>query len=218
MKKVLVLMVSSVLVAAFLFTGCHVRNNVVHHLDKTKVDSFTSLELDIDVAKIDVITNSDEYAIEYNIMNQDIEYKVENDVLKIDADTIDKLGFKKTENCYVKIYIPEGCEFKNVDCTCEVGSINMRDLTVDSMSVTSSVGDVNLDDIVVNTELSVTNDVGNTDVKLANEEYSYSVSSDVGSVSINGKSYNGFEISKSHKADNGPEINLVSATGRVKLA
>lgn len=220
MKKLIGVMVSSVLVAGFVFAGCSSQKlfhkSVVYSLDKTEVDSFTSMDLDIVVAKIDIIPTADEFAIEYSVMNQNIEYSVKNNVLEVKAEQIDEVN--EVKESYVKIYIPEDYEFEDIECSCEVGSIYLNDLTADNISIDSTVGNVELQGVVVNKELKVSNNVGNTIIDLENDDFSYSVKSDLGKVNIKGEDYSGFDVDKEYEADNGPMVTIESNTGDVKLA
>lgn len=216
MKKLISALVV-VLVGSWFLAGC-ARNNVVEHLDKTEVDSFKSMNLDIDVAKVDVIPTGDEFAIEYNLMNQEVEYSVKNDVLTFEADTIDKWGIENSENCYVKIYVPEDYEMEKFECECAVGSVNINDISANKISINCDVCDVDLKDVLVNTNLKVTSAVGVTDIKLANDDFSYAVKSDLGSISVKGNSCAGFEIMKKHTVKDGPMVDVSSNTGRIKIA
>ena len=220
MKKLIGVMVSSVLIAGLVLGGCSSQKlfhkSVVYSLDKTEVDSFTSMDLDIAVAKIDIIPTGDEFAIEYSVMNQNIEYSVKNNVLKVKAEEIDEVN--EVKESYVKIYIPEDYEFEDIECSCEVGSIYLNDLTADNISIDSSVGNVELQGVVVNKELKVSNNVGNTKIDLENDDFSYSVKSDLGKVNIKGEDFSGFDVDKEFKADNGPMVTIESNTGDVKLA
>lgn len=221
MKRIITTVLMVVLGTMVWATGCSIEpftpEDSVRKLDKTTIDSFSNIEMDIDVSEIDIIPTSDEFAIEYNIVNQDIDYSVKDDVLTVDATKFDSWGHIDCKNSYIKIYVPENSELTNIDCTCDVGRINISDLVADTVTIDSSVGDLNLDNILVNTNLKIKNSVGDTDVNLANGDCSYKVTSSVGGVRINNNSYSGLDVNMDHKSDNGPKVTIDSSTGYVEL-
>lgn len=219
MKKLNVVIVA-VLGFAILSTGCSIKpftKDTVYTLDKTTIDSFSNIDMNIDVSEIDIIPTSDDFAIEYNIVNQDIDYSVKGDVLTIDTSKFKSWGATDCKDSYIKIYVPENSELTNIDCTCLVGMIRISDLTADTMTIDSSVADLRLENILVNSNLKIKNSVGSTDVNLANSDCSYKVTSSVGGVKINDNSYSGLDVNMNHKSENGPKVTINSSTGHVKL-
>lgn len=201
-------------VMAAVVTGC---NAETVELSKTSIDSFNSVKLDVEVAEIDIIPSADEFAIEYSITGQNVDYSVEDDVLTVNTKAIGHGSTFNTKRSYIKIYVPEGSEFVSLDYDGDVGDINIKDISFEEVDISTDVGNVDLTNITVIDSISVKTAVGNVKVDLANSDCSYEVSADIADININGSSYDGMDVKKSYDSDEGPEVIIKTDCGRINL-
>lgn len=207
-------------IAAAVLSGCSgkIAENVkIEDLNKTAIDSFSSIHLDVDVAAVDIIPEAGVFAIEYHIVNQDVAYSVKEGTLTLTAEGGKVISVNKNEHSFIKIYVPEGSEFTGIDCKCDVGDIHIEKIKVDNMTIDTDVGNVTLLDIEVNENLDVETDVGNIEANLANSDCSYNFSTDVGKIVINGTEFSGIDVKKHDTSEQGPQVNLTTSTGDISF-
>lgn len=215
-RKAIALIMSAAIAAAVL-SGCSGAKIKTEDLKKTATDSFSSIRLNVDAAKVDVIPEADTYAIEYHIANQTVDYSVKDGVLTLKATGDKKVNINYTEQSYIKIYVPESSEFAGIDCESNVGDVRIGKIKADDITVISDVGNVILSDITVQKNLNVKTAVGNIEVDLANTDCSYNISADVAQIVINGESFSGIEVKKSYASANGPQVTISTATGSIRF-
>lgn len=213
-KKVITIIMGALLVALML-SGCIGKNDSVDDLSKTTIGSFSSMNFDVSVAQIDIIPGGDEFAMEYHIVNQSVDYGVENGVLAMNVGGNEKVSINSDDKSYIKVYVPEGSEFSSVECKVGVGEVGIQSIKADDMSVKADIGSVTLSDIKVNKMLSVKTEVGNMEVALANSDCSYNIKADIANVTINDEEHTGLNFEEKHKSQNGPQVNLTTNTGDI---
>ena len=213
-KAIKMMIVSMMMLTLF---GCSSQNAKIEDLEKTTTDSFNNINLNVDVAKIDIIPSSDEFAIEYHIVNQNVDYSIKNETLELSAKAGKKASVNKIDISYIKIYVPEDSEFTNINYKGDVGSIHIKCIKVDDMKIITDVGNVALVDIYVNDKLSIKTDVGNIDAALTNADCSYDIRTDIAKISINGKEFSGVEVNKKNNSTHGPKVKLITDTGNINF-
>lgn len=218
-RKVIAIMMSVSIVFAVM-TGCSVQtaeNAKLEELSKTSVENFNSINLDVNVATVDIIPEADEFAIEYHIENQDVDYSVKDGMLTFNAKGSSNNGINLNERSYVKIYVPSDSEFSVIDCKCNVGDINIEKIKVDNMTLNTAVGNVTLQNIEVNENLDVETNVGNVDTNLTNADCSYDIATGVGKILINGAESSGLDVKKNDASAQGPQVNINTDTGNISF-
>lgn len=208
-------MMMSILLAAAVLSGCSVTNGKTEDLKKTAIDSLSSINFDVDVAAIDIIPDADEFALEYHIVNQDVDCSVKDGVLTLNAKGAKSISINSDDESYIRLYVPEGSEFASIDCEGDVGDIHMESIKADDMSVKTDVGNAKLSDITINETLNVKTDVGNVEVALANSDCSYNIKADIATILINGTEFSGMDLEKSHTSEHGPQVNITTDTGNI---
>lgn len=186
-------------------------------LEKTTIDSFSSIKVDVDVASIDLIPEANAFAIEYHIVNQDVDYSVKDGALTLIAKGGKNVTVNSDDISYIKIYVPKGAAFTSIECDADVGDIKIEKINVDDMTIHTAVGNATFSDINVNKQLSIETEVGNIEVSLTNADSSYNIKADMAEVMINGKKFSGVDIKKSHTSKNGPQVDLATQTGNIKF-
>jgi hypothetical protein len=148
-----------------------------YKLPKTKIDSYTNLNLKItSYADINVLPSDDDnYYIEYvlNGRYSKPSYQIENDTFSMGQNnygaTFLNLGFFDTEttsvNAYINLYIPTNKSLGEVTIYNDTGDVSIDSLTADSADIDIEYGDVNLKNNVYETlNLSLdTSDISATD-------------------------------------------------------
>lgn len=217
--KVIAIMLG-VLIAASLLSGCSMGTNEkkkTEDMQKTAVESFSSISLEVGVAAVDIIPEADEFAIEYHIVDQTVEYSVKDGLLTMTAKGGNVITVNDNEQSYIKIYVPQGSEFDAIDCTTDVGDVRIEKCKVDAMTINTDVGKLNISAVEVNKTLTVKTAVGDVDIALVNTECSYDISADVGDISINGIDHSGMDVTESYSAENGPQVSITTATGNINF-
>lgn len=221
MKTFRKVMVMIAFIAATVLSGCShksAENAKIENLNKTALESFSSIRLEVDVASVDIIPEASGFAVEFHIVNQNVSYSVKNGVLKLTAEGREVVTINNTERSYIKIYVPEDCEFTEIDCRCDVGAICIGKIKADNISIDTDVGNVTLLDIEVKKELVVDADVGNAEISLTNPDCSYDISAGVGKVVINGAEYSELGVKKSHTSKQGPKVQINTGTGSIRFS
>lgn len=119
-------------------------------MEKTKIDKFNSISMDVEYADIEIIP-SDDYYLEYALSsNQSPVYSVKNGLLdfsqtqKSSYFNFSFFSFSPDFNrSAVKLYVPENAHFKNIDIKLSSGDISTEaNIQTDALSVNSEYGDI----------------------------------------------------------------------------
>lgn len=122
-------------------------------LEKTTLDSFSNMNIDVDAAKIYFKQNdSDEYAIEYKLYSSGVKCEVKNDTLLVEQNpeqinfNFNFFNFPDVSDCYLTVYYPEGCDFDSIKVDSSAGAINaVEGLNCSLLDMDSSAGAIKLD-------------------------------------------------------------------------
>ncbi|MDE6024675.1 MAG: DUF4097 family beta strand repeat-containing protein [Lachnospiraceae bacterium] len=159
-------------------------------LEKTKIDSFSSIDIDVQYANVNFVA-ADDYYIEYDITADSSEpYFIHNDTLTFNDSSRTyfhiNIGLNHNTNDkhkeYVTIYYPEGADFKMLKADLDMGSIeitgaNIKELDLDldmgslaidncnikSISSSLDMGSITIMDCIINTA-DFDLDMGNLDI------------------------------------------------------
>lgn len=124
---------------------------------KIKIDEFSSMNIDLEYADLEVIP-SDDYYLEYRIegSNRKPVWSVKNGKLTFNEREMKGFGsfmvwgttpFESDGNYKVKIYIPEDKALENVRISSDDGDVVLPDLTVKSLSTTCEYGDLSVESL-----------------------------------------------------------------------
>lgn len=167
------------------------------------LDEFNTIKVDADVMDLNIEYGSN-FSLSYYCNEKLIpDYKVKDGVLTVtqNSDLTSLWGGNK--KCSVTITVPEELEF--VDIASDVGDIDLKNLSIKTLTLTADVGDIDiirctlgqvtltadLGDIDVENssfiELKATNDVGDTDIEssISLSDYEIDLKTDIGEVEVN---------------------------------
>lgn len=161
-------------------TGIHSTGNrpdkKAHVLEKTKLEEFNKVSMDIDYADLEIIP-SDDYYIEYRLSGSDgePEYKIDNDSLifreKPKNGNFMFFNFGNfswsndyNEKYYVKLYMPEDKMYEKIQIYNDSGDLNAGILKAEDMSLEVEYGDIGVESLNSKT-LAVSLDSGDFKAK-----------------------------------------------------
>lgn len=153
-------------------------------LDKTELDSFSNMDIQINVGDINIIP-SDQYAIEYALDVIRVDYAVDGDTLvvtteaKPDVSIAFDIGINN--EYYINIYVPSDAVLGNVSLNGNVGDIELDSLSCQSLVISSNTGDINMVQCSVSGRADISSNVGDVAVNGGNYGDAY-ITSDVGDV------------------------------------
>ncbi len=169
----LFIVVIGVIVILFLENGTRVL------LDK-KYDHLDGIVIESDLADIDIeyIHALDVNILIYGRKNDDFNYYVEDDILYINKKST--RGFCLF-NCKDKmiLYLPE--EFHSLNVNTEMGKVSASQITFDTVTINSTIGDISLDTVK---EANITSDLGKVTIKKIDATGDSNITTKAGDVTI----------------------------------
>lgn len=158
-------------------------------------DAFENINIEASVNNIEIVS-SNKYKVElkYDETYGKIDYKVENDTLKI-AQNPYKKSMNIIVNNYIKIYVPKDVKVKNLNISLEVGNITLENLDINKSTFKSKVGNMEIKQCLVN-EVDASVDKGNIDINESTINKNLKLKSDVGNSNLNGKFLGHINISE----------------------
>lgn len=148
------------------------KNNSFQRLKKTQTDPFTSLDINLSYADLELIP-SDGYYIEFSA--SDVEYSVSNGTLIISESYNDSLGTtffsffngptffggsRKNEFGIIKVYYPQASSLVSAGIKCSFGDIKIDGLSAENLELQIDCGDLRLSNTYA-ADFSVNSDFGN---------------------------------------------------------
>lgn len=144
-------------------------------LEKTKVDPFTSIDLELNNATVKLIP-SDGYYVEYRLLkigSGEQSYKVSNDTFtfkeNVGRSNVTFLNFfsgpvffGNSENCYFNLYVPEDIYFDIVNIFNASGDVSLCDIRAGELTLDLSFGNLQLQKAVAD-NMDLTLNSGNLD-------------------------------------------------------
>lgn len=163
--------------------------------ESKEFDAFENINIKASVNNIEIVS-SNKYKVElkYDETYGKIDYKVENNTLKIDQNPYKK-NMNIIVNNYIKIYLPKDVKVKNLNISLEVGNINLENLDINKSTFKSEVGNMEIKQCLVN-EVDASLDKGNIDINESTINKNLELKSDVGNSNLNGKFLGYINISK----------------------
>lgn len=163
--------------------------------ESKEFDAFENINIEASVNNIEIVS-SNKYKVElkYDETYGKIDYKVENDTLKI-AQNSYKKSMNIIVNNYIKIYVPKDVKVKNLNISLEVGNITLENLDINKSTFKSKVGNMEIKQCLVN-EVDASVDKGNIDINESTINKNLKLKSDVGNSNLNGKFLGHINISE----------------------
>lgn len=155
------------------------------HFEET-VDTFEKISFDVDLSEIEIRTGND-YRISYKCTENLIpEYEVKNGILQV-TQTSKNPHFPKrngNDNCTIIITIPQDASLLDITGYCDLGDVELNNLTADNISITCDLGEIVLSNV---SATSITCDCDLGDCEIDNCSFdNLTIDNDLGSVEVSG--------------------------------
>ncbi|MBQ9278931.1 MAG: DUF4097 family beta strand repeat protein [Lachnospiraceae bacterium] len=209
--------------------------------EKTKLDKFYSIDIDLDTESVELIP-SDDFYIEYAVYSYNknvVPYSVNDKTLKIEVK--DKLfvfdlfdwGNKNKKESYIKIYYPEDMNFDDLNANMDMGSLEITKGSFDKVYINLDMGsleasdchlgkaeiDLDMGSMELNnvslSKLDANLDMGSAELTLLKDgknDYGYSLEVDLGSIEVIGK-----EQGRKYEADGDNLIEIECDMGDIEI-
>lgn len=180
------------------------------HFDET-LNTFDKISFDVDLSEIEIITGND-YHISYKCTENVIpEYEVKNGTLQI-TQTSKNPHFPKrngNDNCEIIITVPRDAALSDITGYCDLGDVELSNLTADNISITCDLGEASLSNVSATSitcdcnlgscemdgcdfdNLTINNDLGSVEVNgsISLSDYTMKLSASMGGIEVNDKDY-----------------------------
>ncbi len=221
-----------------------INNRNSQYIQNLNIEKFNDIEINVEFSNIEFL-HSDNYGIEISYYEYTdgfddyfIDYEINNGVLEINSYHTDNkkfgIGFNnnnfnnfKSNDNYIKIYIPYGAEFDNIDIKNDFSNLNLMNLDVEinNLIIDSEFGNVDIKDIIsYNTDINmefgnlnlggeilndtnITSEFGNVylNPSLKENQYNYNCSAEFGGIYINNQI-----IKKNSKSSKNYDVDFTS--------
>lgn len=133
----------------------------------TEIDSFNSIDADIDYGTI-YVKNGDTYKIEAINVSNNFKYKVKNNELVIDYAKKNSFLNTKNNNSKIIITIPKEANCDNYDFEIGASKLYISDLEIANLKLTIGAGDANVINLKITEDFKLKVGAGNVKIKDAN--------------------------------------------------
>lgn len=205
------------------------------HFEET-IDTFEKISFDVDLSEIEIRTGND-YRISYKCTENLIpEYEVKNGILQV-TQTSKNSHFPKrngNDNCTIIITIPQDASLLDITGYCDLGDVELSNLTVDNISITCNLGEASLSNVSATTitcdcdlgsceiddcyfdNLTINNNLGSVEVNgnISLTDYTMKLSASMGGIEINDKDY---RSSYEQKGDKDKTITISCDMGSIEI-
>lgn len=193
----------------------------VYELDKTEIEAWDTLDLDIPLSNVEIIPTDGEFAIEYSMINVEPSYEIRDGVLTITADEKSRtVGLNTTDiKFYMNLYVPSDVVLESMDMELNLGNIEIGNITVNELTLEANCGNIEINNTLIMENLIVESDLGNVEVSLPTSVRSYNLEASLGAVDVNGNSNSGTNIRMTESAvsEEGPAVRIEAACGNIEL-
>lgn len=137
-------------------------------LEKSPVEEFHNIEIDIQSSNIEFIT-SDDYYIEFDECAGTLEYEVVDDTLTIEQKEKSVFmsfgfGFANDRENTVRVYYPEETAINNISLEVDMGNLYIAEMNASSMEINCDMGNVEFDQCF-GEKISIDVDMGNVELE-----------------------------------------------------
>ncbi|MDE6434746.1 MAG: DUF4097 domain-containing protein [Lachnospiraceae bacterium] len=199
------------------------------------LNAFDKISLDMDISEIKITEGSDFHISYESTKNLIPEYEIKNGTLEV-IQTSKNPYFPKrngNDNCTIVITVPKGTSLSDISCTCDIGEIQLDNLTSENIFVTCDIGETKLSnlsatDITCNCNmgeceisncsfdnLNADNNMGDINVNgnLILSDYTIECSVSMGEIEVNGNDYHSYN----QKGETDKTITLSNNMGSIEI-
>lgn len=155
------------------------------HFDEA-LDSFDRISFDVDLSEVEIITGND-YHISYKCTENVVpECEVKDGTLQV-TQTSKNPHFPKRnghDNCEIIITVPRDASFSDITGYCDLGDVELNNLTADNISITCDLGEASLSNVSA-TSITCDCDLGNCEIDDCYFD-NLDVNNSMGSVEVSG--------------------------------
>lgn len=205
------------------------------HFDES-LDTFDRISFDADLSEIEIKTGND-YHISYECTENLIpEYEVKNGTLQV-TQTSKNPHFPNrngSDNCEIIITVPQDASLSDITGYCDLGDVELNNLTADNISITCDLGEASLSNVSATSitcdcnlgsceiddcyfdNLSINNDLGSVEVSgnISLTDYTMKLTASMGGIEINDKDYHS---SYEQKGDTDKTITISCNMGSIEI-
>jgi DUF4097 and DUF4098 domain-containing protein YvlB len=154
------------------------------------LSDFSEISIDCSVVDLTIKSGSD-YRLSFSgVSDLEPTVSVKKGVLTIKQPNSINIGIHNTYSCEMTLTVPADCKLDSIDVSSDVGDILFDGLTASTVSVSSDVGNITLTGCDFS-EFDATSDIGDIEfhsgVDLSDAKFS--LITDLGTVSVNGTSH-----------------------------
>lgn len=140
------------------------KSEVINYTEEYDIEQINSLYIDSSIAKLEIY-ESDKIAVEATDVTKKFSSKVENGKLVIKETAKTNISINGQVNPVIKLYIPKGFVFDNVDIDSGVGDTTIESLQADVVEMSTGVGNLTIDYIDVKSKIDIESGVGKLNIK-----------------------------------------------------
>lgn len=140
------------------------KSEVINYTEEYDIEQINSLYVDSSIAKLEIY-ESDKIAVEATDVTKKFSSKVENGKLVIKETAKTNISINGQVNPVIKLYIPKGFVFDNVDIDSGVGDTTIESLQADVVEMSTGVGNLTIDYIDVKSKIDIESGVGKLNIK-----------------------------------------------------
>lgn len=140
------------------------KSEVINYTEEYDIEQINSLYIDSSIAKLEIY-ESDKIAVEATDVTKKFSSKVENGKLVIKETAKTNISINGQVNPVIKLYIPKGFVFDNVDIDSGVGDTTIESLQADVVEMSTGVGNLTIDYIDSKSKIDIESGVGKLNIK-----------------------------------------------------
>ena len=140
------------------------KSEVINYTEEYDIEQINSLYIDSSIAKLEIY-ESDKIAVEATDVTKKFSSKVENGKLVIKETAKTNISINGQVNPVIKLYIPKGFVFDNIDIDSGVGDTTIESLQADVVEMSTGVGNLTIDYIDVKSKIDIESGVGKLNIK-----------------------------------------------------
>lgn len=128
------------------------------------IEQITSLDIDSSIAKVEIY-ESDKVAVEATDITKKFSSKVEDGKLVIKEKSKTNVSINGQVNPTIKVYIPKGTIFDNIDIDSGVGDTYIESIRANTINISTGVGKLDVDYMDAKSKIDIEAGVGKINIK-----------------------------------------------------
>lgn len=167
-------------------------------IDARNLEAFQSIDIDVNMADVE-FKEADDYGVKitWNREPLAMEYSTDGGVLSVWSvhSSVNSLG-GETFSAKVTVYLPEDVRLDSVSVSVSMGDIDIEDLTASILSAEGSMGEMTLKEITADT-LEMTNSMGAMTAEDCTVATGMTVFNSMGDITLSGDLHGSIEVENS---------------------